>query len=279
MMRNTWRCVCCLLAALSVAVTAQSAPKDEKTPGEVADALAKGCKAKDLAPLRTFCRDWLAVSHPVPEAMVRKKPQFEQAVYALYPVFFSPRASTQESKYLIVQRKIAIHLVEWDLTGDYRAADPWGADLEFGAWQRPAISKFTVDDFRPALQIKGKNALYLDEQHLDAMLRFLTGEDERLLDSYWQEPNGFWENQGSTSDKNPEGRRAFLAKCLEVAPGHDGVGWHFETFPYIQLLLLDKDFKTAVILYRASFSTGGRALMQQSPQGWRVVDIKCSWQE
>jgi hypothetical protein len=226
--------------------------------------------------LRSFCKDWHAASHPVSEATLRKKPDFERAVYGLFPGFFVPAATPSKANFLVVQDKIEVHLVEGDLASEYRA-DP--ERLSDHAWERPSVSDFTIQGFRPALHLEGKKVLYLNEKYLDPMLRFLTGKDESLVDVYSHEPNGYWENRESTSDKNAEGRRKYLNNCLDIAPGHWAVGWHFVTFPTIELLLLDKELKSAVILYRASFSSGGHALMKKSPEGWRLINRKCTWVE
>jgi hypothetical protein len=266
-----------LLTTLATRVVAQSSPKEEKGPGELATQLTEGWKAKNIAHLQAFCRDWVERSHPVAEATLHRKPEFERAIYALFPAFFVPHALKSHSDYIVIQDKIVVRLVEGDLAADYCGANK--ADMEGMAWSRPYISQLTIHDFRPRLKIDGKKVLYLDERHLDAMLRFLTGRDESLVDAYWHEPNGYWESRQSGVNKGPEERRVYLEKYLPVAPGHWEVGWHFVSFPQIDLLLIDSKLETVIILYRGGFSGGGDALMQRVKGEWRVIHMEVSWQE
>ncbi len=121
--------------------------------------------------------------------------------------------------------------------------------------------------------------LYLDDFHVDVLARYLTGyHDQYLAHSYRDEPNGE-EEELLGDDGGPFSKRLrYLNQSLHVIRGHFGVGWHFATHPEIGLLVLNKDFKTAVIYYREGYG-GGVALMQRDDQGWRATGRESTWVE
>ncbi|MGD0898052.1 MAG: hypothetical protein ABR915_09480 [Thermoguttaceae bacterium] len=252
----------------------QAVSPEINDPEEWAKALARGQKAKHAAPLATFLQAWHKASHPVSEDMLRKKPEFEQAVYALFPPFFIRDALGKEAEYLIIQDTVDVHLVEGDLADDYRRERK---DYTDHAERRAAISQFTIKDFRPAVLAGGKRVLYLDSFHVDVMARYLAAKhDHYLADSYRVEPNG---QEDELDGEGPFTERLdYLNRSLNVVRGLWSKGWFFETHPYVQLVVLNKDLKTAVI-YARQYNGGVLALMQRDEKGWRVVGTQDTWVE
>ncbi len=247
-------------------------PKDAADKSAWAQILDRGQQTKNPAPLQSFLNCWQSDRQGIAPEVLQSKPAFEQAIYAMFPPFFLPEASQKTAKYLIVQDEIKVRLVDGDLADDYRREL---GDYEDHARNRPAISELTISDFRPNVNAEGKNVLYVDDFHVDVLARYLTGKhDADLADSYWDEPNGEDE-----CDEGPYSERlSYVNQSLHIIRGHWGTGWHFATHPEIGLLVLHKDFKTAVIYCREGYG-GGIALMQRDDQGWRVMGRESTWVE
>jgi hypothetical protein len=239
-----------------------------------AKALARGQKSNDVTPLAGFLHTWHSASHPVPEDVLHTKPAAEQAVYALFPPFFLPEACHKTAEYLIIQKDIAVRLVEGDLADDYRRECE---NFTEHAAEREAIRRLEIKDFRPAIRAERKKVLYLDDFHIDVMARYMTGKHEKyLVDSYWDEPNGL---ENELDGEGPFTQRLdYLNGSLNVIRGHWGAGWHFATHPRIDLVVLNKDLTTAVIYFREGYG-GGLTLMQRDEKGWRVTGRESTWIE
>jgi hypothetical protein len=266
------------LALIKIAEYQEQSAQETLVPNDPADKSAwaqildRGQQTKDPAPLESFLNRWQSDRQGIAPEVLQSKPEFEQAIYAMFPTFFLPEASQKTAKYLIVQDEIKVRLVDGDLADDYRREL---GDYEDHARNRPAISELTISDFRPNVNAEGKNVLYLDDFHVDVLARYLTGKhDADLADSYWDEPNGDEEYEEGPYSK----RLSYVNRSMHIIRGHWGMGWHFATHPEIGLLVLNKDFKTAVIYYREGYG-GGIALMQRDDQGWRVMGRKSTWVE
>jgi hypothetical protein len=268
----------CEEARISVAEHEESEDTHLGPPGsdysQWREILTQGYSRGDAAPLVSFLRDWKARSRAISTSVLLQKPAFEQTIYAFYPEFFVSGASQKGTDYLIIQQNISVRLVTGDLVEDFRQ------ELRDGrshVWDRITISKFDVHDFRPAMHTSKKTVLYLSDTYLDAMVSYLTGKDKwEFMDSYRDEPNGLDENLNGS--KELLDRFGYLKQRLDISLGHWGTGWHFETHPYIDVVILNQDLKSALIYYRNGCG-GGIALMLFDEKGWRVDRGKGTWEE
>ncbi len=187
----------------------------------------------------------------------------------MFPAFFLPEASCRPAKYFIVQNEVEVRLVDRDLTADYRREfEHHRLPVE----SKPAISEFTITDFRPHITTEGRKVLYLDDFHLDVLSRYLTGKHGHyLVDSYWNESNGRDEESVMDDDGPFQKRLSYLNQLLRILRGHWDTGWHFATHPLINSVVLNMDLKTAII-YFENGSEGWIALMQRGEQGWCVTE-------
>jgi hypothetical protein len=257
--------------------TNSPAPYD---PEEWAKLLARGCKNGDAKPLASFLQNWSSASEPVADELLPKKPEFERAVYALFAKFYAPDATRKKAEYVIVQDTVDVKLVDVGEPDDY-----WGTceDGNAAAARKGAVSFLQIKDFRPALRVDRKKVLCFNGDRVDAMARFLSGKhSEYLARSYSQEPNGDEELDGTGPFSV---RYAYLSKSLSVQRSPWGKGWRFETRPYVDLVVIGKDLKSAVIYFSeydddgGGSSTGGLALMRREGDNWRVIDKKSTWVE
>lgn len=257
-----------LLMVFSANVNGQTPPNK---PDDLVRAIETGCRARDTKPLASFLQDWHREHGPVAEGVLRKKPAFEQAVYALYSRFYVPVDRSKSADYIIVQGSVAIDLVDADLSDLFR-------NRKARAMKGGTISRIQIQDFRPVVNVGQKKTLYMDDDHLDVLLRFLTGKDESVLESYWNESNGEVKELRGPHDMMRLYRLYYLDELLDILPGHSGRGWHFETQPYVARVYLHTDFQSAIVVYQEDYS-GNEALMRQDKAGWRVVEKKATWIE
>jgi hypothetical protein len=251
-------------------------PGNAQVPAQVPDnparAIELGCRSADVKPLASFLEDWHREQGPVAQGVLRKKPAFERAVYAIYLKFFVPVSSSRTAGYVIVQNSIAIDLGEADTSTMFR--DTKARDRAMNG----AISRILIQDFRPPVDAKGKKVLYMEDRRLDVLLRFLTGKDVSILQSYWEEPNGARKELGHPDGPLRNYRLEYLNQALDILPGHSGRGWQFETHPYVGRIYLHTDFQSAIVFFREGYS-GGSALMREDKAGWRVVEKRLTWEE
>ena len=95
-------------------------PKDAADKSAWAQILDRGQQTKNPAPLESFLNRWQSDRQGIAPEVLQSKPEFEQAIYAMFPPFFLPEASQKTAKYLIVQDEIKVRLVDGDLADDYR---------------------------------------------------------------------------------------------------------------------------------------------------------------
>jgi len=255
-----------ILAVLFTLISCATLAAEEKEWGAE---LSRGYAGDAKQPLLDFLNDWHAHSKPISPELLKKKPAFEQAVYELYGAFFKPaKRFYKDTQFIVIQDKINVRIVDSDLA---RVFDAQTWDHESLIRRLPEISHVICNDFRPQLKLEGKKLLYLEDDHLAAMLGFLTEDNGyRMIDRYWDE---------DCEAKERKERLRYLNSAMEIFPGHWGTGWHFETHPYIHTLHLSSDFKRAVIFYRVYYG-GGEALMHRQDDGkWKIVSMENTWIE
>jgi len=95
----------------------QPAAKQSAEEKDWAVELSRGYVKHTKQPLLDFLNNWHSKSKPVSPKVVKKKPEFERAVYDLYPTFFKPvEKYYKNTQYIVIQDKINVHIVESDLS-------------------------------------------------------------------------------------------------------------------------------------------------------------------
>jgi|APSaa5957512622_1039677.scaffolds.fasta_scaffold94695_1 hypothetical protein len=258
-----------LCMSMDIIATAQTGSIDS---GDAALALNAGFEAKKAEPLSEFLQTWSEYSTPIDDELLEKKPNFEQAVYAMYSAFFEPAASLRGGEYVVIQEDIKVRLVDTDLAEAYREEVETYIDV---AIRTPAISEITIHNFRPRIEIDEKTTLYYDHRHIEALLLFLMGEalneknwEGRIdIDSAWDEQNGG--NHSIKYEIRAE-RLDYLNSSMEIIDGHWGNGWHIATHPDMYCVVLSVDLDEAVIYSRIGYS-GEAALMKYLDDEWVVA--------
>jgi hypothetical protein len=234
-------------------------------PATADNTLIRGFVDKDNKPLIAFVNKWHSASKPITSEVLAKKPQFEQELYAVYQAFYAPAKFYSQTDFVVVQNQVDVQIVGRDLTELYRKM-PNDIDDQISAI--PVVSDYTVKAFRPEIRNTKKKVLYLDDDHLESMLYFLTRKNAS--------PKELWHIK-SASDIRLR-RLAYLNKVLHILPGHWGIGWHFETHPHVYSVVLDSKFRHALIIFREHYG-GGYALMESKDGKWVVLKQVDSWIE
>ena len=175
-------------------------------PVEIARTLDSGFRAGDKKPLESFLSGWHQNLKPIADDILRKKPDFEREVYAIYMNFYTLPKWADKANYRVVQDSVDITLTDGDLYDFF--AEKGRKD----AHKVKTISRVTILGFRPAANAGSGDLLYFDRQCLDVLLRFLTKTDKNLLDAYATEPNGVSQEARRTNDSVRE------ARLLELDP-------------------------------------------------------------
>ncbi len=252
-----------------VSVTQLSCAGQGDSPKEWAVELERGYTEKRGDELDAFLDDWLKHSSPSPAEFLNRKPKFEQAVYRLYQAFFQPAEFYRDTKYIVIQDKVNVYIVDSDFRG-LKDVESWkSVDVVHKA---PVISQIQVRQFRPSLTFPKRKIVYVQDDYLAPMLGFLTQDNGgyAMLDRYAQEECVSEERQR---------RLKYLNSRLKIVPGHWGTGWHFETHPRITAVYFSADLKQAVVSYREYYG-GGEAIMNATQNGqWKVIAREDTWVE
>lgn len=245
--------------------TAQAVPS---MPRGAAGALEAGFRTGDQKPLISFLEDWHRGLKAIGDDVLDKKPAFERAVYAVYASLYDQPKWAKKVPYRIVQDSVDVELFEGDLPTVF-------AEKVNG--NRPkivTISRMTIRDFRPPMGAAPEKMLYLDRQHLDVLLRFLTGTDKDLVDSNATEPNGTNDEVARPADRLQAARLAYLRNAVGVLPDMSGTGCgEFACSVYVLHISLNPGLDRAVVLYHESSSLTA-ALVQKDGASWRVTKRK-----
>lgn len=243
-------------------------------PQETAAEINKGFEGGDTKPLRQFLASWESRTAAVTAEELKEKPEFEQAVYGLYPAFFKP---VVEGKYVIIQDEVPVRLVNFDLRKVFEK------DLnEFNneSLKRKAISSFVLKEFRPEIKVAEKRVLYRNDARITVLASFLVGEPTDA-DDQWQQSNGDdqLDELEAEEKQSPRKRRTrYLNSNLNIIPGHWGNGWHFSTHPEVHHVILSKDLDVAIVYFREGYE-GGEALLEKKEDKWRIVEKEFFWVE
>lgn len=238
--------------------------------GEVASALDTAFRAGQKKPIESFLEDWHRDSKPVSDDVFRKKPDFERSVYAIYMSFYSPPKWARKGRYKIVQESVDVALIDGDLS------DFFAQKARRGAAKIRMTSRITIHDFRPAMSAGSENVLYMEPKRVDVLLRFLTGTDKDLLDTYQTEPNGADLERGSPGDKIRESRRSrlsYLDDSMDILPNMSGKGWRLLGSMSVLEISLSVGLESAIVTYYDGYSVDS-ALVQKDIAGWRVIRRK-----
>ena len=264
-----WRIMAIVLTIVGIHSAkgrAQASPSniDSFKPGVIAQTLENGFRSGDKKPLAEFLEGWHHELEPVADDALRKKPDFERAVYALFVNFYSTTKWAGKGRYRVVQDSVNVTMVDGDLSVLF-AALAGKARVEHNV---KMISEITIHAFRPAMNEGSEKILYFDRRHLDVLLRFLTGKDKDLSDTYATEPNGIGPDVRRYDVR--EARLSYLDDEIEVLPNMSGKGWRFTSHVSVSQIYLSVGLESAIVTYTDGYS-GNIALLRKGSAGWQVA--------
>jgi hypothetical protein len=231
--------------------------------------LEHGYHTDSTEPLVALLDAWHKASKPVPADVLQKKLPFERDVYEIYDQLFTADPSNYDrSEFIIIQDKVHVTIVDSDLQAEFVVENSERHHKRVNKLKEIATSDFTINDFRPHLEIVGKKTLYLQDEYLAPLVGFLTQNPnprELLPSRYQGEPNG---------SKERRKRGDYLTTTLRIGSLGWGRGWEIETPPTIRRIYFRSNGKRAIVLYDV-YSHFGEALLEKGEDGvWEILSMK-----
>jgi hypothetical protein len=139
-----------------------------------------------------------------------------------------------DAEYFIVQTNVKMVYYPDSVFHDIYYRDNW--------YNKGKLTDTVIKDIYPDLKFLDKKILYLTDDYKTTLDLFTFCPDRRYPEYF-------------TRDL----KRIFLQPELELSKNHDGMIYHYITFPKIQYIQLNQDFNKALIHFRSSSNTGGIA--------------------
>lgn len=174
-------------------------------------------------------------------------------VYEIYKIFYDPFESSggnNDSLCFIIQNEVGIFVLNKDTF-----------DLSFSTSDLLTIDEIT--DFRPEINNHQVHTLYLTQEYEKTLNKFLDIKD--------REPQG-----GIRIAKERTEKLQFLNRFLFI--GYWGTFLHFETNPYVDLFVFNKNRDLAKIEYKLDHE-GREAIFKKIEGNWQFVSDELQWIE
>ena len=138
-------------------------------------------------------------------------------------------------------------------------------------WQKMAISAVDSSiEFRPQVSFPGKKIVYLTDDYVQLLNKFLGNTYVKLGE------NGIMQPAYSKDESHQ--RMLFLMKAAKIFYGHWGGYWQYETYPEATSIIFDTRMQRAVINFRFIYE-GGVVYMEKKDGEWTVVSGELTWIE
>jgi hypothetical protein len=159
-----------------------------------------------------------------------------------------------DAEYIIVQTKTKIKIYSDSVYHDMFYREQW--------YNQETIFDTIIDRIFPDLNYFDKPILYLTDDYQSALDLFIVCP----------------ENYRSKETYKRDLKRIFLQPEIEISKYHDGVFYHYVTFPEINTMQLDESFSKAIVHFRSSFNTGGVAKYEKIDGFWSKIKYeKVRW--
>jgi len=138
-------------------------------------------------------------------------------------------------------------------------------------WQKMAISAVDSSiEFRPLVSFPGKKIVYLTDDYVQLLNKFLGNTYVKLGE------NGIMQPAYSKDESHQ--RMLFLTKAAKIYYGHWGGYWQYETYPEATSIIFDTRMQRAVVNFRFIYE-GGVVYMEKKDGEWTVVSGELTWIE
>jgi hypothetical protein len=136
--------------------------------------------------------------------------------------------------------------------------------------RQEALRVDSLPDFRPLLQVPGKQSIYLTPALQATLTAFLGNQHTPLGQGGLMQP--------ARATKQSRQRQAFLERQVPVRYGHWGGYWHLTSDPLVYNITFDQDLTYARVSFRLGYS-GGQAILKRTGQQWQLVVEQRTWTE
>ncbi len=224
--------------------------------------------------------------NPIPDSIIRLKPNYEQEAYNIISKYFYPYYSDEwddgsygakiktsqkqdsllKAIYFTLEKELEITLVQnIEFKEQY---DSSKKQMNYFAWpSNPDISNFTIEDFRPKLELENAKVIYLNDS-LESFLSDFLGKE---FLSYTED--------GCLSITIPAGksrlREHFLRHKTAINTKNSSPEWELGA-PTRVVMTFDKDLNTAV-MYTKTHCAISELYFKKEKGIWNMFDGKFTW--
>ena len=190
-----------------------------------------------------------------------------KAIFDIYKTLYKPsgllelgdwewgNSLNSGSKYVVIQNKISYCVLPHN-------------DIEEDDVDNQEFN--SISNFRPPVDLKSGNVLYLTDEYEEALNIFLGSQSTELGDGGIMNP--------SMPSGESEKRYLFLRQYIPILHGHWGGYWHIETHPHIYTITFNKKLNKARAFFRVGYM-GGEATLEKVGINWRIKESKATWIE
>ncbi len=229
----------------------------------------KSFENNDIEMLDHFFETWENQSTPISKNELSKLSKIKKYTYSLFQTFYYPfgiherdipkefrkKNSDPDSleklflpykkpEYIILQNNIYMGIVN-----DFKKIIDTN---EFNVDQF-IVSKDSILNFRPTVDVKNKKGLFIKEKYYDIFYDFVMDSLEYLARGD-EKDHEMYLDLCKVADRKMD----FLKSKIGIQYGHWG-GIHVETLPFVHLILFNKGMWLAKVYFRETWWTGGEA--------------------
>jgi len=222
--------------------------------------LEQAYKKKSVKMLDQFFMNWRKAVPTVTNEELSQMNDTIRSAYKVFECYYNKHNKYKNVKYLIIQNKLFIHVSDENDIEKMK-------DEDFFYWE---IKYDSITNFRPRINIKNRIPVYLTSYY------------EKILNVFLGDIYSPLGTGGIMNPARPEGeskeRRRFLEDKIKIEYGHWGGYWHLNSFPEINIIIFNKDMKSALIYFRYGYR-GGESYLIKKNANWKIVDSKFTWIE
>lgn len=128
----------------------------------------------------------------------------------------------------------------------------------------------SLPDFRPLVQVLGKQSIYLTPVLAETLTAFLGNQHTSFGRSGIMQP--------ARARKESQKRQVFLERQLKVWYGHWGGYWQLASYPLVSAITFDRNLTYARVSFRMVYE-GGEAILKRTNNQWAIVLVQRTWIE
>ena len=184
------------------------------------------------------------------------------AIYNVFATFYKPKDLMKignwvcandinlNCKYIVIQNQLLYSIVNSNNINEIELINS---------------RKELINNFRPPVNIENKNILYLTDEYEESIIDFLE------IGSAGIEADGILKRPGTQGKTNV--KMELLRSYIPIQYDYLGGNLHFETYPFVNRIVLNKSLTKAKIDFCVGFQSG-ETLLQKVGNSWIIEESK-----